>query len=313
MEDKGNIAFLTLAAYEESLLQEQDSQEWDGEAILQTEQQKRYNPRTNAKNVKENSAQRADVQAKSQNVKQRRPAANPDILKALVQDIRGSDKFPSSFSFELEVQKLKIFVPLIELVKSEVFRKPIVKALELEITQTSTDSVNLQDDKPAIVLSPMIEPADNNSPSLYISLTIHDKILHNCLLDTRASHNLMPKAIMEELGLDITRPYHDLFSFDSRKVKCLGLIKDLAITLTQLPMKSMMMDIVVADVPPKFGMLLSRGWIKRLGGTLQNDLSYAIVPVFGGESRRLYREAQLAYIISDENNPSNHPHICREY
>jgi hypothetical protein len=90
-------------------------------------------------------------------------------------------------------------------------------------------------------------------------------------------------------------------------VKCLGLIKDLAITLTQLPMKSMMMDIVVADVPPKFGMLLSRGWIKRLGGTLQNDLSYATVPVFGGESRRLYREAQLAYIISDEKNPTNHP------
>jgi len=117
----------------------------------------------------------------------------------------------------------------------------------------------------------------------------------------------MPKVVMEKLGLDITRPYHDLFSFDSRKVKCLGLIKDLAIIMTQLPMKIMMMDIVVADVPPKFRMLLSRRWIKRLGGTIQNDLSYATVPVFGGESRRFYREAQLAYIISDERNHSNHP------
>lgn len=111
---------------------------------------------------------------------------------------------------------------------------------------------------------------------------------------------------MDELGLDITRPYHDLFSFNSRKVKRLGLIKDLAITLSQLPMKSMMIDIVVADVPPKFGMFLSRGWIKRLGGKLQNDLSYATIPVFGGESGRLYREAQLAYIISDEKHPTNH-------
>ena len=170
-------------------------------------------------------------------------------------------------------------MPLVELVKSEVFRKPILEALELETTQTSTDSINLQDDKPTVVLSPMIEPVDNNSPSFYVSLTIPNKILHNCLLDTGANDNLMPKAIMDELGLDITRPYHDLLSFDSRKGKCLGLIKDLAITLTQLPMKSMMMDIVVANVPPKFGMLLSRGWIKRLGGTLQNDLSYATVPV----------------------------------
>jgi ribonuclease HI len=37
------------------------------------------------------------------------------------------------------------------------------------------------------------------------------------------------------------------------------------------------------------------------------DLSYATIPVFGGENRRLYREAQLAYIISDEENPTNHP------
>ena len=93
----------------------------------------------------------------------------------------------------------------------------------------------------------------------------------------------MPKAVMDELGLNITKSYHDMFSFDSRKVKCLGLIKDLSITLSQLPMKSMVMDIVVADVPPKFGMFLSKGWIKRLGRTLQNDLSYATVLVFGGE------------------------------
>ncbi len=37
------------------------------------------------------------------------------------------------------------------------------------------------------------------------------------------------------------------------------------------------------------------------------DLSYATVPVFGGELKRLYRESQLAYIISDENNLVNHP------
>jgi ribonuclease HI len=54
-------------------------------------------------------------------------------------------------------------------------------------------------------------------------------------------------------------------------------------------------------------MLLSRSWIKILGGTLQIDLTYATILVFGGEHRRLYREAQLAYIISDEANPTNHP------
>ena len=65
-------------------------------------------------------------------------------------------------------------------------------------------------------------------------------------------------------------------------------------TLFQLPMKSVVMDILVADVSPKFGMMLSRSWIKNLGGTLQMDLTYATILVFGGEQRILYREAQLA-------------------
>jgi hypothetical protein len=86
-----------------------------------------------------------------------------------------------------------------------------------------------------------------------------------------------------------------------------GVIKDLVVTLFQFPMKSMVMDIVVVDAPPKFGMLLSRSWIKRLGGTLQMDLTYATIPVFGGEHRILYRESKLAYIISDEADPTNHP------
>ena len=37
------------------------------------------------------------------------------------------------------------------------------------------------------------------------------------------------------------------------------------------------------------------------------DLSYTTIIVFGGEHRRLYRESQLSYIISDEANPTNHP------
>ena len=125
-----------------------------------------------------------------------------------------------------------------------------------------TDFVNLQDDKPVVTLGPLIEDLKDSCPPFYISLNIHDKILHNCLLDSGASHNLMPKAVMDEIDLSITKPYHILFSFDSRKVKCLGLMKDLAVNLTQLPSKSVMMDIVMADIPPKFVLFLSRSWSK---------------------------------------------------
>ena len=66
------------------------------------------------------------------------------------------------------------------------------------------------------------------------------------------------------------------------------------------------MDVVVVDVPVKFGMLLSRSWGAKLKGTLQMDMSYATIPIFG-EQRRLYRENMLAYMISSPEYPKNHP------
>jgi hypothetical protein len=234
------------------------------------------------------------------------PPLSP-IVHNHVPEIREIPKPASPFSFGHEIQKIRIPVPLTELIKYGEFKKCFSKFLQSEASCLPTDSINLQDEKSVVILGPMVEDRDDSSPPFYTSLNIHDKVLHNCLMDSGASHNLMPKTVMEELGLEVTRAYHDLYSFDSRRVQCLGVIKDLVVTLFQLPMKSVVMDIVVVDVPPKFGMLLSRSWIKILGRTLQMDLTYATIPVFGGEHRRLYREAQLTYIISDEANPTNHP------
>jgi hypothetical protein len=141
----------------------------------------------------------------------------------------------------------------------------------------------------------------------YITLTVHDHLLHNCMLDSGASHNLIPKVIMEKLGLEVTRPYRDLYSFDSRKVKCLGMIKDLVVNLAQIPVKSILMDVVVVDVPAKYGMLLSRSWGSKLGGSLQLDMTYATILIFSGQFTRLYRETRLAYTVSDPQNPNNYP------
>jgi hypothetical protein len=163
----------------------------------------------------------------------------------------------SSFSFEHKIQKIRIPMPLSELFKHEYFKKSLSKLLQYEPSCHSTHSINIQDEKPAVILGPMVEYRDDSSPPLYTSLNIHDKVLHNCLMDSGASLNLMPKTVMEELGLEITKAYHDLYSFDSRRVQCLGVIKYLVVNLFLLPMKCVIMDIMVVDVPPKFGMILS--------------------------------------------------------
>jgi hypothetical protein len=117
----------------------------------------------------------------------------------------------------------------------------------------------------------------------------------------------MPKTIMDRKGLDITRPYGDLYSFDSRRVKCVGMIKDLVVTPAQVPVKSVLMDVVIADIPPKYGLLLSSSWGEKLGGSLQIDMTYAMILVFDGQLTQLYRETRLAYTVSDPQNPNNYP------
>jgi hypothetical protein len=299
---------LTQSAYEESLMDSQLNELSKGDRASgnQGRYDLRSKKRTVAPDIPEREAEKpANEMADNHRGKKHQPLSH--IVQSHAPEIREILKLASSFNFEHEIQKIRIPVPLTELIKHEGFKKCFSELLQPETPCLPTDSINLQDEKPAVILGPMVEDRNDSSPPFYTSLNIHDKVLHNCLMDSGASHNLMPKTVMEELGLEVTRAYHDLYSFDSRKVQCLGVIKDLVVTLFQLPMKSVVMDIVVADVPPKFGMLLSRSWIKILGGTLQMDLTYATIPVFGGEHRRLYREAQLAYIISDEANPTNHP------
>jgi len=162
--------------------------------------------------------------------------------------------------------------------------------LKAPSTSAEQDTVNLQDEYPTVVVGNHVENKDDRIPLFYITLTIHDKLLHKCVLDSGASHNLMVKTVIEELGLEITGAYHDLYSFDSRSVQCIGVIKDLAVTLTQHPMKSVVMDIVLAHILVKYGMLLSRSWAGKLGGTLQMDMTYATVPIFESEKKRLYKE-----------------------
>jgi hypothetical protein len=36
-------------------------------------------------------------------------------------------------------------------------------------------------------------------------------------------------------------------------------------------------------------------------------MTYAMIPVFGGQYTRIYRETRLAFMVGDPHNPNNHP------
>lgn len=66
-------------------------------------------------------------------------------------------------------------------------------------------------------------------------------------------------------------------------MKCVVLIKGVVVSLAQIPAKIIVMDVVVFDIPARFGMLLSRSWGETLGGVLKLDFTYDIILVLNGE------------------------------
>jgi hypothetical protein len=110
------------------------------------------------------------------------------------------ERTPSSFYFESEMDKIKTSVPFNELIRKNEYRKNIIKMLKKRQTY---DTLNIKDDHLAILFGTRVEESDENEevPPFYVSLKIHDMILHNTMLDSRASHNLMPKVVMDQLGI----------------------------------------------------------------------------------------------------------------
>jgi hypothetical protein len=68
-----------------------------------------------------------------------------------------------SFSFENEIHKIKIHVPFLELIKIEDFKIYLSKMLQPESSPNATNSINLQDEKPTVILGPLIEDRDDSS------------------------------------------------------------------------------------------------------------------------------------------------------
>jgi hypothetical protein len=66
-------------------------------------------------------------------------------LKSPVLEVKEILKLPSSFIFEHEIQKIRIPVPFLELIKNAEFKGYLSKILQPEPSSYAIDSVNIQD------------------------------------------------------------------------------------------------------------------------------------------------------------------------
>ena len=130
-------------------------------------------------------------------------------------------------------------------------------------------------------------------PPFFIALEINQLILHNFILDSGAEVNVIPLRLMEQLELKLTRQYNNMCGMDSNPIKSRGIIENLKMKLAAYPEIEINMNVLVLDIPDTWGMLLSREWAAKLGGSIQMDLSYATIAIGENASYKLVNEKPM--------------------
>jgi hypothetical protein len=89
----------------------------------------------------------------------------------------------------------------------------------------------------------------NEQTPFLTSLLIDDLCLHNCMLESESSVNMMSLKVMNQLGLDVTRPYANACRFESKGIKVYGLMEGHEVHLADYLDFPITMDVVVVDIP----------------------------------------------------------------
>ena len=76
--------------------------------------------------------------------------------------------------------------------KNSSYRGQVSKILNFD---PMFDTVNVEDDQQELIFGPTLdgESPDSDVPPFYISLRLHEYVLHNAMFDSGASHNLMER------------------------------------------------------------------------------------------------------------------------
>jgi hypothetical protein len=92
-----------------------------------------------------------------QKQKKLQPQAKEQVtLRDPPNEVKPSDRLSYSFNFKSKIQKVKIPMPLNELMKNDIFKSAMLKSLQPK-TPPAADYVNLQYENPTVTIGPMVE------------------------------------------------------------------------------------------------------------------------------------------------------------
>ena len=121
------------------------------------------------------------------------------------------------------------------------------------------------------------KPKCKNPPFL-LTFEIFNHNVHNCLVDSGASVNVMPPSVYKKINRQPKPSTWKAIQLDRMNEKVIGEMEDVLIRLSSNDKVFQFIDIVVVDIPEAYGLVLSRDWSAKLNGYFASDWSHLWLP-----------------------------------
>jgi ribonuclease HI/transposase InsO family protein len=144
-----------------------------------------------------------------------------------------------------------------------------------------------------------------NVPPFLLTFEIFNRNVHNCMVDSGASSNVMPWSVCQKINAEVEPSSLKIIQLDRTDVKVIGELKNVLIRLSSNPKVHQVIDIIVVDIPEVYGLFLSRDWLEQLHGYFTTDWSHLWLPENGKPNKiRVNRERYLKFTVTDLNDPN---------
>jgi hypothetical protein len=140
-------------------------------------------------------------------------------------------------------------------------------------------------------------------PSFLLTFEIFNRNLHNYLVDSGASSNIIPLSIFKTLNSIPLKSDKHVIQLDRTQVKVIGELRDVMIRISTHPTFMQLIDIIVVDIPEAYGLLLSRDWSEKIKGYFSTDWAHLCLPLKGYKNM-IRIDRYLKHTVIDLETPN---------
>jgi hypothetical protein len=146
-------------------------------------------------------------------------------------------------------------------------------------------------------------------PPFLLTFEFFNKNLHNCLVDSGESSNVMPLSICKKLNAVLLKSDKHIIQLDITRVKFIGEIKDVMMRMATHPIFFQVINIIVVNILESYGLLLSQDWYENLNGYFIMDWDHLWFTLKGYANMiKFDRERYLKHTVTNLeafNEPSS--------